>query len=119
MLRYWLSASWSTRSESWSGGGNSPCLLRLRISLSLLPDRLLFFLILCQDRNQIVRNRLVQLEGLAEINKLGHSLVHLTLDQGLTLLCEPLLLVRHKVTERGEGVGGRLQNGMRTRSCAG
>jgi hypothetical protein len=45
------------------------------------------------------------LEVLAELDQLGHALVHLVLDDGLALLREPLLFVGHEVAEGWDKVG--------------
>ena len=49
------------------------------------------------------------LEGLTELNELGHALVHLVLHQGLLLLQKAILLGGNKVAEGRNRVGRGLR----------
>jgi hypothetical protein len=44
-------------------------------------------------------------EALAKLDKLRHPLVHLTLNESLSFLCEPLSLIRNKVSESWQRIG--------------
>lgn len=60
--------------------------------------------------------RCKHLEALAKLDELGHALVHFVLDDGLSLLCQPLLLVCNEVTECRNEIRGWLPSQLAGRS---